>query len=47
MRFQLLREDEDGWRPSLALGLRDFLGTGVYSTEYLVATKTVARGLHA
>ena len=38
--FQLL--DEKGWRPSVALGLRDFLGTGVYSSEYLVASKTIA-----
>lgn len=42
VEFQLLTEDYEGWRPSLALGLRDFLGTGVYSGEYLVATKTVA-----
>ena len=27
----------------MALGFRDVLGTGVYSAEYLVATKTVAR----
>ena len=31
--------DEQGWRPSVAVGLRDFLGTGIYSSEYLVATK--------
>ena len=30
----------------VALGFRDFLGTGVYSSEYLVATKTV-QVLHA
>ncbi len=38
--FLLLREDYDGWIPSVSLGFRDFLGTGVYSGEYLVATKT-------
>ncbi len=28
-------------RPAVAVGLRDFVGTGVYSSEYVVATKTV------
>jgi exopolysaccharide biosynthesis protein YbjH len=41
LQFQLL-EERGRFRPSLALGFRDFLGTGVYSSEYLVATKTVA-----
>ncbi|WP_264212282.1 YjbH domain-containing protein [Leisingera thetidis] len=36
----LLRE-EGRKSPALALGLRDFGGTGVYASEYLVATKTV------
>ncbi len=40
--FQLAFEDRDGWRPAIALGFRDFLGTGVYSSEYLVASKTIA-----
>jgi hypothetical protein len=40
--FQLTFEDRDGWRPAIALGFRDFLGTGVYSSEFLVASKTVA-----
>ncbi|WP_261399150.1 YjbH domain-containing protein [Leisingera daeponensis] len=36
----LLREE--GQRsPALALGLRDFGGTGIYASEYLVATKTI------
>ncbi|WP_162683208.1 YjbH domain-containing protein [Rhodobacteraceae bacterium DSL-40] len=43
IQFQLLDEDRTGWRPAMALGLRDFLGTGVYSSEYLVASKTVAK----
>jgi hypothetical protein len=43
IQFQLLNENVEGWRPDVALGLRDFLGTGVYSSEYLVASKTVAR----
>lgn len=27
--------------PALSLGLRDFIGTGLYSSEYLVATKSI------
>lgn len=42
LQLQLLDEDRDGWIPSVAFGMRDFLGTGVYSAEYFVATKTVA-----
>lgn len=30
---------ESNLRPALAFGLRDFGGTGIYSSEYLVATK--------
>ncbi|MFO1142373.1 MAG: YjbH domain-containing protein [Amaricoccus sp.] len=37
LQFQLWKEKD--WQPSVALGFRDFLGTGVYSAEYLVATK--------
>ena len=33
--------DEGDIMPSFALGLQDFLGTGVYGGEYLVATKTI------
>ena len=33
--------DEGRVRPALAIGLNDFLGTGVYSSEYVVATKTL------
>jgi hypothetical protein len=44
-RLQLLKES--GWVPSVAVGLRDFLGTGVYSAEYVVATKTVAEDFSA
>lgn len=42
LKFQLLNE-RPGWQPSLALAFRDFLGTGVYSAEYLVASKTIAK----
>lgn len=34
-------DEKPGWQPSLTLGFRDFLGTGVYSGEYLVASKRV------
>ena len=43
MRFQLLTEGL--YRPSLVVGFQDFIGTGLYGGEYLVATKTVAPGL--
>lgn len=45
IRFQVL--DEAGWRPSVAIGLQDFLGTGVYSGEYIVATKTITPKIRA
>ncbi|MFI0396206.1 YjbH domain-containing protein [Paracoccus jiaweipingae] len=32
---------EQGWRPAVAVGLRDFIGTGLYSGEYIVATKSL------
>jgi hypothetical protein len=42
LQFTLWREgDWRWWTPDVALGFRDFLGTGVYSSEYLVATKTL------
>lgn len=34
----VLGEGGDGW-PALAIGLRDFGGTGVFGSEYLVATR--------
>lgn len=40
LHVQLLTENAR--RPGLALGLRDFGGTGIYAGEYLVATKTLA-----
>lgn len=39
IRWQLL--EERGMRPAVAIGLNDFVGTGVYSSEYIVATKTL------
>lgn len=37
--------DEGRIRPALAVGLRDFAGTGVFSSEYVVASKTLAPGV--
>ena len=42
IRFQIFTETD--WRPSVVIGLQDFIGTGIYSGEYLVATKTLAPG---
>lgn len=38
LRFRLV--DEGRYMPAVALGLQDFIGTGVYGGEYLVATKS-------
>ncbi|CAM3158414.1 YjbH domain-containing protein [Paracoccus nototheniae] len=45
LRYQIV--DEDGWRPAVAVGLQDFLGTGVYSGEYIVATRNVTPTIRA
>lgn len=39
-RFLLLTETDR--RPAVTVGIQDFLGTGLYSGEYVVATKTFA-----
>jgi len=36
----LLKEETERW-PAIALGLRDFGGTGIYSGEYIVASKYI------
>ncbi|WP_254368092.1 YjbH domain-containing protein [Paracoccus sp. Z118] len=41
LRFQIVDESEGGWRPAVAVGLQDMIGTGFYSAEYIVATKTL------
>ena len=43
LHYQLF--GEQGWRPAVAIGLRDIVGTGIYSSEYVVATKTLRPGL--
>lgn len=37
LRYQLL--DEGKLRPAVSVGLQDLIGTGLYSSEYIVATK--------
>lgn len=37
--------DEGRLRPAVAVGLRDFAGTGVFSSEYVVASKTLMPGV--
>lgn len=39
LSYQIMRETDR--MPAIAVGLRDFGGTGVYSSEYLVASKQV------
>ena len=40
LRYQI--RDEGDWAPAIAVGLQDFLGTGLYSSEYLVASRTLS-----
>jgi opacity protein-like surface antigen len=43
IRYRLT--DEGEWMPMIAVGLQDFLGTGLASSEYIVATKTLSDSL--
>jgi hypothetical protein len=43
LRYQLLRESN--LTPAVTIGLQDFIGTGLYGGEYIVATKTLTPGL--
>ncbi len=43
LRYRL--SDETDYLPSLAIGADDFAGTGIYSAEYLVATKALVPAL--
>lgn len=43
IRYQVLTETAR--RPSVVIGLQDFVGTGLYGGEYVVATKEVMPGL--
>ncbi len=40
LRYRLVNEGR--YIPAIAIGLQDFIGTGIYGGEYLVATKTIA-----
>lgn len=42
LRLSLLDESRNGWRPAVAVGLQDMIGTGFYASEYVVATKTLS-----
>ena len=33
--------DEGSYFPAISIGLRDFIGTGWYSSEYIVGTKSI------
>ena len=39
VKFRLIKEHK--WRPSIAMGIRDLAGTGVFSSEYFVASKYI------
>lgn len=43
LRYQLL--DEGPWWPAVAVGLQDFVGTGIYAGEYVVATRSFGDSL--
>ena len=43
LKYQLF--EEGAYHPGVAVGLRDFIGTGLYSSEYVVATKTIGSRL--
>lgn len=43
LHYQLFGETR--YRPAIALGLRDLLGTGLYEGEYIVATKSIGKKL--
>ncbi|NHM20240.1 YjbH domain-containing protein [Tritonibacter mobilis] len=41
LHYRFMDENPNSLRPTVAIGLNDFLGTGIYSSEYIVATKTI------
>ncbi len=48
IHFQFLDEGAGaGWVPAMAIGMRDFVGTGAYASEYIVATKSITTQFRA
>ncbi len=43
--FHYLLKEQSKNLPSIAIGLRDFIGTGLYTGEYLVATKNITKDI--
>ncbi len=43
LRYQLVREGQ--YMPAVTVGLQDFVGTGIFSGEYIVATKNLSPDL--
>ncbi len=43
--FHYLLKEQSTYLPSIAVGLRDFIGTGLYTGEYFVATKNITENL--
>ena len=40
-----LFNEQTNFLPSIAIGIRDFIGTGLYTGEYLVATKNMTKNI--
>ena len=45
--FHYFFNEQTNYLPSIAIGLRDFIGTGLYTGEYLVATKNITKNIKA
>lgn len=43
LRYRVFNETE--YMPAVSVGIRDFIGTGVYASEYVVATKSIGERL--
>jgi hypothetical protein len=41
LHYRFMDENPRSLRPAFAIGLNDFMGTGIYSSEYIVATKSI------
>ena len=48
LRYRFIDEGQFGdWTPGVAIGLQDFLGTGLLPAEYIVASKTITPNIIA